>query len=225
MSTLIDSYNQVSRQLRTINLKIIDAEQEINHLKLSQLEDSSKRILNLEEHIVKIDDYLVQIKTFEEIAKQNLDSPNILTIEAPSGYRVNLTRLRNWLTMVDPASTNDPYAQRVYIVCQCDRCFLEKKRKEYEEKIELLKQEQLQEGSGTIANLSQTIASLKQEVEQYTQTALSLDETLAQIIQSLKGASDPATNVAQKLTEVTEVYDEIQKEKEVENSVDFETLE
>ena len=142
MSTLIEAYAEVSKKIIDINEKIRITEDQITKLSDSFTGDASIRIQKLEEQLAKIDDYLLKIKGFEELAKRNLDSQNVLTIEAPEGYRVNLNRLRNWAMMIDPSSSNDPYAQRVYLVAKCDECFLEKKQKEFTERVEKLKEDQ-----------------------------------------------------------------------------------
>ena len=167
MSALIDLYNQVVSQAKDINEQIQKAEQEIARLTSAFSGDASVRITKLEEQLVKIDDYLLKIKGFQELAKKNLDSQNVLTIEAPPGYRVNLNRLRNWAMMIDPTSSNDPYAQRVYIVAKCDECFLEKKKTEFKARIDELKSEQSRGSNEEIDALKAKIERLKEELKQY----------------------------------------------------------
>lgn len=167
MSMLLETYGQVFSTVREISDKIKSAEDEINRLTSAFSGDTSARITKLEEQLVKIDDYLLKIKGFQELAKRNLDSQNVLTIEAPPGYRVNLNRLRNWAMMINPMSANDPYAQRVYIVAKCDECFLEKKQQEFKERIEQLKGEQLVGTNSEIERLKSSICTLKEELKQY----------------------------------------------------------
>ena len=167
MSTLIDSYRNASKQLQELNDKIAKEKSKIEQLSASVSGDSSVRITKLEEQLVKIDEYLLKIKGFQELAKRNLDSQNVLTIEAPPGYRVNLNRLRNWAMMIDPQSSNDPYAQRVFVVAKCDECFLEKKRSEFHERIAQLKAEQATGTSAEIEEHKQALESFKAELGQY----------------------------------------------------------
>ena len=171
MSALIDSYNLIISRVNEINDKIHKAEQQIEGFGASLSGDTNARIQKLEEQLVKIDDYLLKIKGFEELAKKNLDSQNVLTIEAPPGYRVNLNRLRNWAMMIDPTSPNDPYAQRVLIVAKCDECFLNKKQAEFKERIEMLKNGSDSGASDEIKALQNSIKTYKEELKQYAVSA------------------------------------------------------
>lgn len=167
MGTLIEAYNKVIQQNQKLNDEISKVEAEIHRKTASASDDSAERIERLEAQIEKIDDYLLRIRGFQELAKKNLDSLNILTIEAPPGYRVNLNRLRNWAMMIDPMSPNDPYAQRVYVVSKCDEFFLEKKKKEFQERIEQLKTQNDDGVSEEINRLRSRITSLQAELKQY----------------------------------------------------------
>ena len=167
MGTLIEAYNKVIQQNQRLNDEISKVEAEIHKKTASASDDSAERIERLEAQIEKIDDYLLRIRGFQELAKKNLDSLNILTIEAPPGYRVNLNRLRNWAMMIDPMSPNDPYAQRVYVVSKCDEFFLEKKKKEFQERIEQLKTQKDDGVSEEIKRLRSRITSLQGELKQY----------------------------------------------------------
>lgn len=167
MSILIDSYKNVSKRLHELNDKIAKEEAEIEQLSASFSGDSSVRIAKLEEQLVKIDEYLLKVKGFQELAKKNLDSQNVLTIEAPPGYRVNLNRLRNWAMMIDPQSSNDPYAQRVFVVAKCDECFLNKKQAEFSQRIAQLKADQTTGTNAEIEEHKRAIAGYRAELDQY----------------------------------------------------------
>ena len=167
MSTIIELYNQVSKRVQELNARIKSAEDEILKISTAFSGDNSARIARLEEQLVKIDDYLLKIKGFQELAKKNIDSLNVLTIEAPPGYRVNLNRLRNWAMMIDPTSDNDPYAQRVYLVAKCDECFLVKKQQEFRDRICQLNKGEDSGISDEIEILQKSINSLKLELKQY----------------------------------------------------------
>lgn len=167
MSNLIELYNEVSQKIREINTKIANAENEIAKQSSSVTGDASVRIKKLEEQLIKIDDYLLKIRGFQELAKKNLDSQNVLTIEAPPGYRVNLNRLRNWAMMIDPTSSNDPYAQRVYVVAKCDECFLLHKQTEFKNRIEQLKGELADGTNDRIEELNRIIKGYREELKQY----------------------------------------------------------
>ena len=125
MGKLTESYNDIISRVKSINDRIKLTESEIQRKLADTVSDNTARIIKLEEQLAKIDDYLLRVKGFQELAKKNLDSQNVLTIEAPSGYRVNINRLSDWSKMIDPMSSNDPYAQRVFAVAKCDEYFLE----------------------------------------------------------------------------------------------------
>ena len=167
MSTLIESYNDLILKVKKINDNINMTEQKISELSKSFSGNVSTRIEKLEEQLIKIDEYLLKIRGFQELAKKNLDSQNILTIEAPPGYRVNLNRLRNWAMMIDPMSSNDPYAQRVFVVSKCDEYFLLKKQKEFKERIEELKTGNALDSNSEIIELKQYLNELKNELKSY----------------------------------------------------------
>lgn len=167
MDALLESFNIVSAKARELNTKIQTAESEISKLASDRSEETAARIAKLEEQLTKIDEYMLRIKGFQELAKKNLDSQNVLTIDAPPGYRVNMNRLRNWAMMIDPTSPNDPYAQRVYVVAKCDECFLNKKKEEFNERIAQLKGQQTQDNSNAVEAIKQSIAQYKEELRQF----------------------------------------------------------
>lgn len=168
MGTLIESYNQIFNKVKSYQDRIAELEELIRVKSEDTSANVLERIEKLEEQLVKIDDYLLRIKGFQELAKKNLDSQNVLTIEAPPGYRVNLNRLRNWAMMIDPMSSNDPYAQRVYLVAKCDEHFLEKKQVEFQERIEELKHSHDLTGTNEeIEGLKKNLQDIKAELKKY----------------------------------------------------------
>ena len=167
MGTLIEAYNQAIKKSQRLNDDIARIEAEIRKKTNAATDDSLLRIERLKEQIEKIDDYLLRIRGFQELAKKNLDSLNILTIEAPPGYRVNMNRLRNWAMMIDPMSSNDPYAQRVYVVSKCDEFFLEKKKKEFQERIVQLESKDDSALNSEIEQLHKRAGLLREELKQY----------------------------------------------------------
>lgn len=167
MGTLIGAYEQVSGRVSKLREKVRSTEGEITRLSATFMGDTSGRIEKLTEQLEKIDEYLLKIKGFQELAQRNMDSQNVLTIEAPPGYRVNMNRLRNWAMMIDPTSANDPYAQRVYVTAKCDQCFLERKQEEFKERIALLKADQAVGTSYEIEELKKKLAGLRADLKEY----------------------------------------------------------
>ena len=93
MSTILELYNKIYNSLEEINIQITDAERSISEITASGRTDILARIKHLEETLEKVDEYVLKVKGFQKLAKKNLDSQNVLTIQAPPGYRVNLNRL------------------------------------------------------------------------------------------------------------------------------------
>lgn len=168
MNSIIDIYKKIYKEVEDINAQIDIKRAEFK----KKSEDSNlyftDRIENLETTLKKVDDYLLRVKGFQELAKKSLESANVLTIEAPPGYRVNLNRLRNWAMLIDPSSSNDPYAQRVYVVAKCDECFLEKKKKEFTTKIESLKNADAKDVTAELGQIEKDIANLESQLKGYS---------------------------------------------------------
>ena len=157
MKNLKEYYASVYGQIQSLCQEISLCEAKAAEINKSSFEETAQRIAHLESVLEKIDEYLLKVRAFQELAKKNLSSLNILTIDAPPGYRVNLNRLRNWAMMIDPSSSDDPYAQRVYVVAKCDECFLLQKQEEF---------------SDTIARLrSNNTVGLKQEADKFLAAA------------------------------------------------------
>lgn len=167
MNSIIELYKQIYNKVEGINAQIESKKSEQNRLLEEGNAHFSARIENLEAALEKADDYLLRVKGFQELAKKNLESTNVLTIEAPPGYRVNLNRLRNWSMLIDPTASNDPYAQRVYVVAKCDECFLEKKKKEFTEKINLLRSADESSADEELCRLEREISTLCDELKDF----------------------------------------------------------
>lgn len=167
MNELIQAYKQVSKRVLELNDKLKDTQNEIARLSSSFPGDTSRRIAKLTQQLEKIDEYMLKIKGFQDLAQKNMDTQNVLTIEAPPGYRVNLNRLRNWAMMIDPTSSSDPYAQRVYVVSRCDQCFLEQKREEFTKRISQLKADQTVGTSLEIEQLKEKLGHLNKALDEY----------------------------------------------------------
>lgn len=181
MGTLIEAYEQVSGRIAKLQERFRSTESEISRLSASFMGDAFGRIEKLTEQLEKIDEYLLKIKGFQELAQKNMDSQNVLTIEAPPGYRVNMNRLRNWAMMIDPTSANDPYAQRVYVTAKCDQAFLEQKQGEFKERISQLKADQAVGTSYEIEELKKKLVGIQADLKEYA-TSQEIAEFAKQVI-------------------------------------------
>lgn len=172
MNLVFEAYQNIYKQVGEITAQIESREAEIQKISEDGKSRYPERIKNLELALENIDDYLLRVKGFQELAKRCIESTNVSTIEAPAGYRVNLNRLRNWSMMIDPTSSNDPYAQRVYAVAKCDECFLEKKKREFTDKIQELQSDNLSQNNSEIERLQFEIRDLKMALSQLAHSNL-----------------------------------------------------
>lgn len=155
-----EKYNAVITKLNAIRDGINNANSQIKAINDEREGDIPQRIKNIEDQLEKIDEYLLKVRAFQDLAKRNITSLNVQTIYAPPDYRVSLKRLRDWSLMITPNSNDDPYAQRVYVVAKCDEFFLEKKKKEFTQKLEQLKNDRE-------IGATEAIKALEAEIEGY----------------------------------------------------------
>ncbi len=163
MSAGLDQHNELIEKLADISRRFIETEKEIFRISSEGPAGLAGRIAYLEETLDKIDEYMRKVKDFQKLAMRNLDSLNILTIEAPPGYRVSLNRLKNWAMMIDPLAADDPFARRVYAVAKCDEFFLQKKREEMEARIAELRADREGQEPAELTRLKEELEGLKEE--------------------------------------------------------------
>ncbi|MCL2378357.1 MAG: hypothetical protein FWC77_04435 [Defluviitaleaceae bacterium] len=164
MQPLLEQYNNIYQKIKITRDRINDAESAITGIKNRHEVNVPARITRLQEQIEKIDDYMLKINRIRKEAEKYLTSKNVQTVEAPPGYRVNLNRLRGWAMMINPQSTDDPYAQRINFVAKCDELFLSKKKREFAERIQNLKSGNTEEMNKNLKENQDKIAALKEEL-------------------------------------------------------------
>ena len=162
-----EKYNAVITRLNAINNDINSAKDKIRAINEERVGDIPQRIKNIEDQLEKIDEYLLKVRAFQDLAKRNITSLNVQTIDAPPDYRVSLRRLRDWSLMITPNSNDDPYAQRVYVVAKCDEFFLEKKKNEFTQKLEQLKNDREIGATEAIKQLNEQIAEYENQLDQF----------------------------------------------------------
>lgn len=167
MHSLIETYDEVYKKIKQFKDQIADYENQIQQINTRRDDEIPARIANLTAQLKKIDEYQLKIDGFMKLAEKHMTSKNVLTIEAPPGYRVNLNRLRTWSMMIDPMSDDDPYAQRVYLVSKCDLCFLEKKEEEFAARIVELDNDLANGSVEEIKDLENHIKELKASMAEY----------------------------------------------------------
>ena len=139
MQTLMELYGTIYSRIQSINDRVRQTDAALSDLEGRGADEIAARIANLEAQIEKIEEFAPRIEAFRELAKQHIGSMNILTVDTPPNYRVNLNRLRRWSQLIDPLSKEDPNAQKVFFTASCDLRFLQKKRELFEKRIASLR--------------------------------------------------------------------------------------
>ena len=168
MSGILAKYKEEYLPVEEINRQITELEHNISGAEAEGKGRVEARIEHLKATLEKVDDYMLTIKGFQELARKSITSINVPTIEAPPGYRVNLNRLRNWAMMIDPQAADDPFAQRVFAVAKCDELFLEQKKREFEEKIKQLEEDRQSGYAAEINEMHGTVKELKEKRDAIT---------------------------------------------------------
>ncbi|MBP3217930.1 MAG: hypothetical protein J6M46_06140, partial [Lachnospiraceae bacterium] len=140
------------------------------------------------EQIKKLGEYRDEVETYRIAAMKKLTSLNILTI---TPRELNFTRLNNWAYMMDPTAVDDPYAQRIYVQCECNLLYLNLKEREYSQAIEDLK-------NVKAPTQDELLASVRAEQKQILAecSALLLSEEFANFAKSLRAAHEQYTQSA-----------------------------
>lgn len=167
MSTILQEYESVYWTIESFNTTISKYQKEIDQIGSRRDNEIPARIENLKNQLKKIDEYQEKIDAAKQIAENHLISKNLPTIEAPEGYRVNLNRLKNWTSLIDPLSEDDSYAKRVFMVATCDTVFLQQKKVEFEKRLEELENDYKKGAPDEIKELESKIASSTAELHEY----------------------------------------------------------
>ncbi|MCR5157211.1 MAG: hypothetical protein K6C96_11080 [Butyrivibrio sp.] len=170
MQTLIEQYNEIFQKISGLNSQISGFEAEIQELENLRDGEIPERIKNLEDQLKKIDEYQLKISGFIQLAEDHMTSKNLLSIEAPEGYRVNIKRLRDWASLIDPLSEDDVYAQKVYLVANCDIKFLEQKKEEFTARIQELKDDLAVGAPAQLKELNQKIDAVREQIREFLES-------------------------------------------------------
>lgn len=150
MASLQELFNSLSEQVNQINAKVTDIDKKIAIIRDEVDLDIPKKVKALNAQLEDINEYRGTIAEFEKIASEHLSSKNFQTA---SPRPLNFNRLKSWSTMIDPTSSNDPFAQRIYIMCKCNLMFLSDKEIEYKEQLVKLQSEDISEAQKNFEEL------------------------------------------------------------------------
>lgn len=173
MASIIEKYNIIYKKIKAISDEIQQTKEKIATLQDESITSIPARITHLEEQLKKIDEYLLKVQAFRQLAEKHISSKNVLTIETPPNYRVNLNRLRKWAMMIDPkekldpSESDDPYAQKVYLVATCDEFFLKNKKKEFSDKIAALREQEASETATELSRLKKRLIDLEEDADKF----------------------------------------------------------
>ncbi|WP_024866373.1 FtsK/SpoIIIE domain-containing protein [Butyrivibrio sp. FCS014] len=170
MQTLIEQYNEIFQKISGLNGQISGFEAQIQELENLRDGEIPERIKNLEDQLTKIDEYQLKISGFIQLAEDHMTSKNLLSIEAPDGYRVNIKRLRDWASLIDPLAEDDVYAQKVYLVANCDLKFLEQKKAEFTARIQELKDDLAVGAPEQLKELNQKIDAVREQIREFLES-------------------------------------------------------
>ena len=153
MAVYEELYSKIYEQVERINDQIADLDAKIEKLKTEKDFTIPEQIRSLEDQIAEVEKYEYRINRIRVSAEEHLITRNVQTIMPRP---LNFNRLRNWSMMIDPMEKDDPYAQRVYVLCLCNMMFLQEKKQEYTERLAELK-------DVNIADAETKMKKLKQE--------------------------------------------------------------
>lgn len=170
MSLIVEKYNKIIKTIGDLNAQISNANNEIIALKKNQDTEIEAKIASLEDLLKKIDEVTLKVREFQHMVEGNLTSKNVLSIETPPGYRVDVNRLKRWAMLVDPTAKDDPYAQRIYVVAKCDEHFLQLKEKECRKELDELRETITSTNYAKVEQLEGRIQKLNAELEKFIQS-------------------------------------------------------
>ena len=184
MPDLFEQYAQLYPRFRILNDQYENAKKRLAG-EADDPEARERRIEELEEQIKKLGEYRDEVETYRIAARKKLTSLNILTI---TPRELNFTRLNNWAYMMDPTAVDDPYAQRIYVQCECNLMYLNLKEQEYRAAIEDLKNVKAPTQDELLASVR---AQQKQILAEYS--ALLLSEEFSTFVKDLRAAHENYT--------------------------------
>lgn len=187
MEQLTDSYNSITSKIRSYQTRISLNEKRIRDLESGLADGVSGRIRELQATLARIEEYLLQVRKYIDLAERHMTSRNELTIEAPEGYRVNLARLKRWASMIDPLSSDDQYARRLHLAAKCDELFLRKKQTELQDRIKELETETGGGSSDEAEQLKAENEAMSNELREFIMSAEVYD-----FIKAMQDAEDKA---------------------------------
>lgn len=112
--------------------------------------DKAEHIQKLKELLERIQEYREDLEDILRIVEPHITSRNFLNTRQDTTVRyngkqdllqereLNFERLKRWASRIDPMNADDPYAQRIYVQIICNQKYLNRKEKEFRERMEAI---------------------------------------------------------------------------------------
>lgn len=161
MAEFNEIYDNLIQEIEKINARVNSLTNQVELLKEQVDRTIPDKIKALKRQLDEIDDYKARVEKIRIGASKHVHTLNNIS-ESPRP--LNFNRLRNWYKMIDPDLADDPYAQRVLIMCKCNLMFLAQKREETVKMLASFKSVDTQDAD---KELDQLEAELNQQWEEY----------------------------------------------------------
>ncbi len=127
---LNEQYQELYEKLQQIVSAYEQAESRLEAKSSKDEAAIQRRIRKLHAQLKRIKETSEKLEYFQTIAEKHITSRNTLAI---TEREVDFRRLRDWTSLIDATSNDDPHAQRVYVLTRCNQLYLENKKKQFEQ--------------------------------------------------------------------------------------------
>lgn len=132
MDSLQELFDALRQQVVEVNNAIKQKDELISAIRGEIDEEIPNKKKNIYRQLKDIESYRKRLEEYIDLAKDYLSSPNY---QSASARPLNFNRLETWASLIKKDSKDDPYAQRLFIMCNCNLMFLKEKKAEYEKKL------------------------------------------------------------------------------------------
>lgn len=176
MDRLLEKYEGLQLKLQTVMNDFRTAENKLTSFTDVEENQRAARIEHYQEQLEKIEEYRVKIDRYRQIAEKHMESKNLLATEGMDDIvgqprELNFKHMHDWATYIDPTSSDDPYAQRIYVMAMCNLIYLDNKQKQFEGRIN-----ELESGKTIDADAEAEIRSAKNKALKETEKIIQSQE-------------------------------------------------
>mgnify|MGYP000041790275 CR=1 FL=1 len=167
IENLYNKYEEVYTRLKYLHDKYDEASKNLADYKVEDEATRKARIKNFEKQIKDISVYYAKVEYFREYAERNITSKNVPTLKA---LELDFNSLRHDASRIDTSNPNDPYAYRLYVHAQCNKIYLMRKQKEFEDKKAELEKGKNVEYDALVQKVDSIKAQLESACESYVRS-------------------------------------------------------